>query len=285
MNKPSKLIAGRQTAAAAALLLSLGLVPTLSHAQAGAEPAGGNTLMLGIGVGFDAKYAGAKKIEGGVLPAVDYQMSNGFFASTMRGIGWAGETGPLGYSASLGLRGGRDDKDKKGISGGSKELKGMGEIKTIGTLNLGLSYSLMDTVQLSAGVELPLSKGKDKDIAQLKDARHGTVFRLGAEAGVWSDERNELSIGLSASAGDKKYTQAFFGVSPAQAAASKYGVYTPKSGFHSLEASVSWKYKIDKKWGVMSSLGATRLLGDAAKSPLVQRKASPTGMVMLTYLY
>lgn len=267
------------TALTAALLLGI------PEARAQPEAPAGNTLMLGIGAGFDAKYAGAKKIEAGVLPMLDYSMSNGFFASTMRGIGWRGSSGPLGYSASLGLRGGRDDKDKKGISGGSKELKGMGEIKAIGTLNLGLSYSLADTVQLSAGVELPLSKSKDKDIAQLKDARHGRVFRLGAEASVWSDDRHELSIGFSASAGDKKYTQAFFGVSPAQAAVSKYAVYAPKSGFHALDASVSWKYKIDSKWGVMSSLGATRLLGDAAKSPLVQRKSTPTGMVMLTYLY
>lgn len=279
MNQAAIFTAAPLSVLAATLLLGL------PEARAQSEPAVGNTLMLGIGAGFDAKYAGAKKIEAGVLPVLDYQMSNGFFASSLRGIGWGGSTGPLGYSASLALRGGRDDKDKKGISGGSQELKGMGEIKAIGTLNLGLSYSLTDTVQLSAGVELPLSKGKDKDIARLKDTRHGRVFRLGAEAGVWSDARHELSIGLSASAGDKKYTQAFFGVSPAQAAASQYAAYAPKSGFHALDASVSWKYKIDSKWGVTSSLGATRLLGDAAKSPIVQRKASPTGMVMLTYLY
>ncbi|MCX2861725.1 MipA/OmpV family protein [Paucibacter sp. PLA-PC-4] len=279
MNQAAIFAAAPLTALAATLLLGL------SEARAQSEPAGGNTLALGIGAGFDAKYAGAKKVDAGVLPVLDYQMSNGFFASSLRGIGWGGSSGPMGYSASLGLRGGRDDEDKKGISGGSKELKGMGEIKAIGTLNLGLNYRLTDTLQFSAGVELPLSKGKDKDITELKDARHGRVFRLGAEAGVWSDDRHELSIGLSASAGDKKYVQAFFGVTPAQAVASKYAVYAPKSGFHSLDASVSWKYKIDSKWGVMSSLGATRLLGDAAKSPIVQRKASPTGMVMLTYLY
>lgn len=275
MNKPSIFTAAPITALTT---LTAALLLGLPEARAQSEPPAGNTLLLGLGAGFGAKYSGAKKIEGGVMPAVDYSMSNGFFASTMRGIGWGGQSGPLGYSGALGVRGGRDEKDKKGIAGGgAKELLGMGEIKAIATANFNVSYSLMDALELSAGIELPLSKSRGM--------KGGSLFRLGASAPVYSDAKNEISLGVSAEAGDKKYMQMFYGVSAQQAAATQFAQYTPKSGFHSIEASVSWKYQIDKKWGVMSSLGATRLLGDAAKSPIVQRKASPTGMVMLTYLY
>ncbi|MDC6165809.1 MipA/OmpV family protein [Paucibacter sp. XJ19-41] len=273
-----------------ASLLTLARLSLIGAAQAQAQDQAqpeGNTLMLGLGLGFGAKYAGSKKIEGGVMPGIDYSMSNGFYASTLRGIGWGGQSGPFGYSAGLGLRGGREDRDKKkGLGGGgANELLGMGEIKTTATLNLGVSYNLMDAVELSAGVELPLSKGKKNAKLGDKALQHGTVFRLGASAGIWGNDSSDVSIELGATAGDKKYMQTFFGVTPEQAAATKFKAYAPKAGFHSVEASINWNYKIDKKWGVVTSLGVNHLLGDAGKSPIVQRKSTPTGMVMLTYLY
>ena len=51
------------------------------------------------------------------------------------------------------------------------------------------------------------------------------------------------------------------------------------------QASVSWEHRIDASWGVNTVLGVERRLGDAAKSPIVQRKSAPMGAVYVTYRY
>jgi MipA family protein len=48
---------------------------------------------------------------------------------------------------------------------------------------------------------------------------------------------------------------------------------------------MSWVHRIDAHWAVTSMLGAQRLTGDAANSPLVRRKTAPTAAVYAAYQF
>ena len=48
---------------------------------------------------------------------------------------------------------------------------------------------------------------------------------------------------------------------------------------------LTWQHRFGEKWSVTSMLGANHLLRDAARSPLVERKTTPTGAIYVGYSY
>jgi outer membrane protein len=74
-------------------------------------------------------------------------------------------------------------------------------------------------------------------------------------------------------------------VTATQAANTSFKQYTPKGGFYEAQATVNWEHRFDARWGINTLVGVESRLGDAAKSPIVQRKTSPIGAVYVTYRY
>ena len=83
-----------------ALLLSTLLTAAAAHAQDG-------TFTLGAGIGAGTRYSGADEYLVSPVIVADYQAANGFYASTLRGIGFAAGSGQLSASVGLGYRGER----------------------------------------------------------------------------------------------------------------------------------------------------------------------------------
>ena len=69
--------------------------------------------------------------------------------------------------------------------------------------------------------------------------------------------------------------RSFFGVTPAQAAASGYPVYTPSSGFKDVTLSLNGNYRIATQWSLVANVSYERLLADAADIPLVRIAGTP----------
>ncbi|QPF75517.1 MipA/OmpV family protein [Roseateles sp. DAIF2] len=262
-------------------LATLGSLSQTAMAQLGpggsAAKGDESTFTLGAGLGVGPRFMGSKENQVGPILLADYQHHSGFFASTMRGLGWGSDIGNFKYSLALHARGDRDEKDgKSGIGGnkGSKELRGMGKIKSsaVGLLNVG--YQVHDRVGLSATLELPLT---NRD--------NGRALHLGSSIKLFETDKDSFSLDASASYGDTKYLRTYFGVTAAQSAASGYKLYAPKSGFYQADVSLAWHRQIDKRWGIIGSIGATHLLGDAGKSPLALRKTAPQAGVIVTYNY
>lgn len=235
-----------------------------------------NTLIIGAGAAFGPRYSGSSQNMTGPLLLLDYSTPSGFFASTMRGLGYGSTIGAFNYSAALGYRGGREEKDESdfGFSSGSTRLRGMGDIKGSASAILSLGYTPVEWLNLSVTADLALSQ-----------RNNGNAFHFGVSSPFYSGPSDKLSLAATASVGDSKYMQTYYGVTGLQHQNSGYRAFKPKSGLYEVNASLSWEHRFDAKWALQTMVGATRLQGDAAKSPLASRRLSPNAAIYLTYTY
>jgi outer membrane scaffolding protein for murein synthesis (MipA/OmpV family) len=84
--------------------------------------------------------------------------------------------------------------------------------------------------------------------------------------------RQRLFLSASLTGAGDRYMQTWYGVTPAQSTASGYAVYDAPEGLRDLSLSATWRTDFDEHWAGFASLGATRLLGPAADSPLVRQR-------------
>lgn len=90
---------------------------------------------------------------------------------------------------------------------------------------------------------------------------------------------------VSATWADAAYNRAYFGVSPAQAAASRLSAFRPDGGIKDVSASLTASYRLSKR----VSLGATgvvsTLTGDAKRSPIVVHATQPAAFLSVSYAF
>lgn len=251
------------------LCLSTLLVAAAAHAQ-------DSTFTVGAGIAAGTRYSGSDEHLVAPVVVADYQAANGFYASTLRGIGVAGGSEQLGASIGLGYRGERRENDTNGFGGrtGSKALKGMGDVKGSATLNVGAEAQLTNVFSVGAHAEIPVSHREN-----------GKQFALGLNAKLLDSQADKVTAGVALQFGEAKYLQTYYGVDARQAARSGYRAFKPEGGMYGTDVSLSWEHRIDAHWSVTSMLGAQRLTGDAAKSPLVRRKTTPTAAVYAAYRF
>lgn len=116
----------------------------------------------------------------------------------------------------------------------------------------------------------------------------GLVGALGADK-IWRDsDRYVFSIGPRVLFSDAQYQRAYFGVSPAASLASGLPVYRPSGGVHAVALASGLSYQLDDRWGVFGYARYARLVGDAAKSPIVRQFGSRnqlSGGIGLNYTF
>ena len=77
-------------------------------------------------------------------------------------------------------------------------------------------------------------------------------------------------------------------MNPAAAARTGLAAYTPGGGVHAVGASSTALYQFDPHWGAYAYAKYDRLVGDAARSPIVRTIGSRnqlSGGVALTYTF
>jgi outer membrane scaffolding protein for murein synthesis (MipA/OmpV family) len=84
------------------------------------------------------------------------------------------------------------------------------------------------------------------------------------------DRTLTLSTGLSA--GDARYMQAYYGITQAQSARSIYPTYTARAGVRDIGVSAAVRQDFDRNLVGLASMGATRLLGSTAGSPITRSR-------------
>lgn len=100
----------------------------------------------------------------------------------------------------------------------------------------------------------------------------------------WSvSDRLGLRFALGATWANRDYLQTNFGVTAAQAQATSFSVYTPKSGCRKVDASVSAEYAIASSWKLLANVAFTQLGDDAAASPLVGRRSGASVALAMAY--
>jgi outer membrane scaffolding protein for murein synthesis (MipA/OmpV family) len=115
----------------------------------------------------------------------------------------------------------------------------------------------------------------------------GSLIRFGAEA------KAPLAPGLSvvatvgASYADEDYMDAYFSVTPAQSTASSAGLaaYDADAGFKDVFFGLTTDVPLSRDWTLKLSGRYSRLVGDAAASPLVESEDQFYGGLGLTYRF
>jgi outer membrane protein len=92
---------------------------------------------------------------------------------------------------------------------------------------------------------------------------------------IWRDgDRYVISVGPRVLFSDGRYERAYFGVTPAVAVATGLPAYRPGSGIYAVAAASGITYALNERWGLFGFARYERLVGDAAKSPIVREFGS-----------
>ncbi|WP_256853633.1 MipA/OmpV family protein [Pantoea sp. Fr+CA_20] len=235
-----------------------------------------NALTLGGGANVTPRYSGSDKSRVTTAMVLDYTMANGFFASSTRGIGYGNNIGKFDYNAALSYRAGRKDHDvdSDSLSDGSDYLRGMGDVKGSALGMFGLGYGVADWLNLQLQAEVPFS-----------ERNNGAALHFGINSPLYTSPNNTVTLALTGSWGTDKYMQTYYGVSASQSAASRFTRYDAGAGVYAWSMNLDWTHKFNEDWSVVAAAGVTQLTGDARNSPIVQRKTSPTGSLLVTYRF
>jgi outer membrane scaffolding protein for murein synthesis (MipA/OmpV family) len=98
---------------------------------------------------------------------------------------------------------------------------------------------------------------------------NGWIAEFGADA-VWDvNDRLQLSLGPRLSIAGDEYMDTYFGVTPAESAASIFPVYDPDAGMRAVGVNAILQYDFNDDWRGILELGYEHLVGDAEDSPIL----------------
>jgi outer membrane protein len=121
-------------------------------------------------------------------------------------------------------------------------------------------------VQYQAGKSIRLRAELRKGIG----GHEGIVAGLGADQ-VWrKGDRYLISIGPRLLLADARFQRAWFGVDAAASGASGLMGYRPGGGPYAIAATSGFNYQLSRAVGLFGFARYERLVGDAAKSPVVR---------------
>jgi outer membrane protein len=184
----------------------------------------------------------------------------------------------------------------------------------------GVSFSLIKSTGFAFGPAIQLEGSRRRNETDLPIDEVGTSIEAGGFVDVWLGSsiraRGELrkgvtghkgvvgdvmldyvardrdkwlfSVGPRFSLADRKYQEAYFGVTPAVSARTGLPVYAPDGGVHSVGAAATTLYQLDRHWGLYGYAKYERLIADAADSPIVRTIGSRnqfSGAVALTFTF
>ena len=98
-------------------------------------------------------------------------------------------------------------------------------------------------------------------------------------------DRLSVTPSVSATRADAQYNRAYFGISAAQAAASKLPTYRPGGGVKDVSMSLGANYRLTDKVSLGATASLSRLTGDARKSPIVVDPTQPSGVLSVSYRF
>lgn len=268
------------------LLLCLPGLPVAAQPAAPADPADGLDslrLVLGASLRHGPVYFGQRRTQWGLKPMAALRW--GWLRLSNSGTGGLiGEANAGGASADLytspdwRLRAGlRLDRGRHLDAGDGPLLAELPPVR--GTLRARLSLSR----RLGRDASWSLSTAPD-----LLGRGGGSVLQLGyyqrlprldAAGGIGG----EWSLGASLSGGDDRYMQSYFGVP----AGLRLPAHEAEGGLRDASLSLNWQrgYGERQEWLLLAGVSLQQLLGPAARSPLVERRATLSANLGLAWRY
>lgn len=218
--------------------------------------------MLGVGVAATPAYQGSKDLRILPIPAIDIK-KGWFFATLRNGIGISPidtDAVTIGASAVF-VQGYR----KKDVPNGIDRLSdGLGA-RLFTNIRAGGFVATLGAVKVVAGG----TKGT------LADASLSYPIRV--------TSRFLLTPTIGTSWADRKYNDRYFGVTPAESAASGLAQFRTGAGFKDVSGLLTASYRLTDRISLSATGGVTSLVGAVKNSPLVEKKTQPSAILTLTY--
>jgi len=248
----------------------LAVVVSLAGACAGQEaippaPTQGWKFTAGLGIASQPKYPGSSETMRTGLPlfSADYGR---FFIGGAPGAGApAGvganliQDGPwrLGLGVGANLRAPRREAD-------DPHLQGLGDVHGTEFGSLFGSYSQ------------PWFSARASVVTDIGGQHQGTRLALDLDGRFSPVQDLMLSAGPGLTWADSQYTRTFFGIDAGQSARSGLPSHAAGSGVNLVRFSLGADYRLSPAWSVGLHLTAASLRGDAADSPITERKSQNT---------
>ena len=254
-------------------LLLLGALLHLAATHAIAQPAD-DEKYIGAGLRVLPAYEGADRSRVEAIPCLRLYGQT-FFARTTQGILEAGgRTQPAGgliFGAQLAYEEGRLAADSTFL-----------QVHHLGDLHPGASVGLQVEGDWKIGA-VPLNALLR--FRQDVDPDNGAAADLRVTAGVldWHGVRAGLYGQLTW--GDDKSMQRYFGLTPAQSAASGLGVYRAGSGLRNIQVGLLGEVDLAKHWIALWGVKLLAVQGAAADSPLVRQRTNWSANTAVAYRF
>ncbi len=240
------------------LLLAALALPAAASAQSG------DHVTLGASAGVVPDYQGSDDYRFLPIPVIDAQFGQ-FFVSLRNGIGVnVIEIGPLTAGASVALVGGYRRRD---VPDGIRRVSTTAGGRLFANLKLdNLSFTVGATKAVEGGTR-------------------GVVADASLSYALPVSDRMTVIPTIGTSWANGKHMNRYFGIDASEAIASGLPFYRAESGFKDVSGLITASYRLDSHWSLGATGGVTRLLGDAADSPLNERRWQPSGFMSVAYTF
>ncbi len=240
---------------------AVALTATLFAWSAAAQEKEAPSLTFGAGVGATNDYEGSDEFQ--AVPLVSFEYVGRRFSVKSRGIGLEADVIPspkLQFGPIVSYRFGRDeDVDDRAVAA-------LPEVDD--SLEVGM-YAATGVPMTALGIEDPgVVFARGSFVHDILDGHDG--FLISGSVGVTRPLAEDLKgvLSVSTNYASDAYMNAYFDVTPAGAAASGLSRFDADGGFKDVGVSAVLSYAFTDSWS-LSVIGAyTRLLGDAASSPV-----------------
>lgn len=232
--------------------------------QAAAQTRAPDRAVVGIAAVYAPAYQGADDYRLMPFPVIDVTYGR-FFASGRKGLGYNVIDGPVvkvsaGATFVPGYR-------RRDAPVGVGRLDGGAGLRVATDMRFGGFLATLGATKVVSG---------DVDGA-LADASLAYPIRV--------SDRLSLTPSASATWADSQYNRAYFGISAAQAVASKLPAYRPGGGVKDVSLSLSASYRLNDRVSLGATASLNRLTGDARRSPIVVEPTRPSAVVSAAYRF
>lgn len=276
------------------LALALGAMSSAAWAQTPATnpmPDGSHDMYVGLGAISAPRWEGAGSRKVSALPVLQIQWSTGLFISGTSAGMHLTQDPTLEFGPLVALQPRRDESGSAtGVGGIGENSSVIGFTPGVDRLTAGdsrnrlVGMSPVSTRLLGGGFFnyylAPQWRLTSSVLYGAGNDRHGGLLDVGFQRLVSPlAQPHKLSFSAGVTVVNRDYNQAFFGVSSAAAVRSGNRVYSAAGGLKDAHLGVRWNWALSPEWMLTSNLQATRLLGSAKTSPLVER---PTNLTVST---
>ena len=261
---------------------AFGTVAGVSHAEPNLTPIidpEDSRYVIGVAVNAAPEYEGADRTRLRLKPLFAYKKGRFRISTSGAGSVMGFAAVPIGSGVSAELISSERWKlgtalrfDNGRQSSDSARLAGLPEAKRTLRARFYVSYKIDE--EWDAGAFLA------QDLAGRKG---GAELGLGVGYRHWLTPRTALSASVGLTLYDRRRMQTYFGIDDASAAHTGREPYAPGAGLQAAHTSIGIMTAITPRWVAFANLGASRLLGDAATSPLTYRQSSMSATVGLAY--